>query len=284
MRWQGMPGELDRLLKENAHVTCLGLTLVDPVVGSLLATLTKSPGRMRGLRLTHATIPAADASALASLLALKACSLTELDLTYGYVQDAGAVAIARALRTNRNLVRLSLAHNAVGGGGAAALADTLRANCTLTQASLYSNHLHDAAAVSLAAALASNVALTELNLGRNSIGAVGGQALRQCLQSNQSLVSLGELGTLPLSVSLRTSLEWYLRGNKEAFEAMALEATRATQQREGLLGLLPKEERTLRRQIFELEDSAAVSATEKQKAEVESHQVRRLFAVNSPWP
>ena len=82
---------------------------------------------------------------------------------------------------------------------------------------------------------------------------------------------------MPIAVGLRTSLEYYLRRNHERLDEMALEAARATQQRDGMLRLLPPEERKLRKQIFKLEDEttrlSVVNATQAQ----ESAQVGKLL-------
>jgi hypothetical protein len=186
----------------------------------------------------------------------KLAALTDLDLSGAYVQDAGVQQLSRALHSNRSLTTLSLAHNGVASTGGNAFADALRVNRTLTRASLCSNLLNDVAAVTLASALAANPVVTEVNLGRNSIGAIGAQALRQALHTNRCLTSLGELNSLPLAVGLRSSIEWYLRANKERMFTLAQEAERATAARDGLLKLLPPEELALRQQIFDLEDHA----------------------------
>ena len=150
-------------------------------------------------------------------------------------------------------------------------------NTTLTSASLVGNLLTDAAAVALAAALAGNKTLTKLDLARNSIRAIGAQALRQALHTNTALVSFGALDALPIAVGLRSSIEWYLRHNQEKLEAVALEALRATQQRTGMLKLLPPEERKLRKQIFALEDENSIKAREHEVMKVEGEQVDKLL-------
>ena len=137
--------------------------------------------------------------------------------------------------------------------------------------------LTDAACVAIAAALAGNRVLTELDLGRNSINAIGAQALRQAMHSNTSLISLGGLETLPIAVGLRTSLEYYLRRNHERLDEMALEAARATQQRDGMLRLLPPEERKLRKQIFKLEDETTRLSVVNAAQAQESAQVGKLL-------
>ena len=122
---------------------------------------------------------------------------------------------SRPRRHNRGLLRLELAHNSVGPRGGTALAEALGRNATLTQLGLASNLLDDTAAVALATALCANGVLTALLLGRNSISDVGAQALRQALTTNRTLHSMGDVGSLPIAIGLRASLDWYLRGNAE---------------------------------------------------------------------
>ena len=153
----------------------------------------------------------------------------------------------------------------------------MRTNCTLTDASFAGNLLSDAAAVALAAALAGNASLTRLDLSRNVIRTIGAQAMRQAMHTNHALVSLGKLDSLPIGVGLRASLEWYLRNNKERRDALGVEAERAATQREGMLNLLPPEERALREQIFKLEDETHRLASENKAHETESAQVGRLL-------
>ena len=150
-------------------------------------------------------------------------------------------------------------------------------NVTLTHVSLAGNALMDAAAVALAAALAGNKSMASLDLSRNSIGAIGAQALRQALHQNQSMTSLGALDSLPIAISLRTSLEWYLRQNAERLEAMSAEADASAQQQGGLLKLLPESEQALRRQVFALEEEAARLKTAFAQVQQTNQQVGSLL-------
>ena len=82
---------------------------------------------------------------------------------------------------------------------------------------------------------------------------------------------------MPIAVGLRTSLEYYLRRNHERLDEMALEAARATQQRDGMLRLLPPEERKLRKQIFKLEDETTRLSVVNAAQAQESAQVGKLL-------
>ena len=204
------------------------------------------------------------------------CSLTDLDLTYA-TNDAGGARVARALQSNRSLTRLNLSNNRLSNGAGIALAEALRLNHTLTHANLAGNLLTDAAAVTLAASLASHAVLTRLDLGRNTINAIGAQALRQCLHSNHTLTSLGDLASLPIATGLRASLEWYLRNNAERLESLRVDATRAAEQQEGLLKMLPPEEKALRQKIFKLEDESLRLTKERDAQDAEAAQVNALL-------
>lgn len=203
--------------------------------------------------------------------------LTSLDLNHAYIKDGGAQMLARALVSNRTLVDLKLPHNRLTSIAAGGLAQTLRANCTLTRASLASNMLTDVGAVELAAALTENRVVTGLDLSRNNIGPAGGSALRQALQSNKAIVSLGELGSLPLGVGLRASLEWFLRENHAQLENAAATAHGQVTHRDAIVEMLPSAEREFRRTIFRLEDEAARSVAELEEQTTESRQVARLL-------
>ena len=67
--------------------------------------------------------------------------------------DAGAAAIAEALKTNTTLERLELSGNAVDAAGAAALAEALASSSSLKVLHLSDNYVGAAGALSLAAAL-----------------------------------------------------------------------------------------------------------------------------------
>ena len=276
LKWGGQAVEYERLLKENVTLVSFGASLRPEPATAVLSVFVRSPSRMRRLALTMMPLGEEHITILCGWLSAKQCALTDLDLTHAST-DAGGARLFRSLQLNRSLVRLTFAHNRVSTVGGTAFAEALRANMTLTAASLRGNLLTDAACVAIAAALAGNRVLTELDLGRNSINAIGAQALRQAMHSNTALTSLGGLQTLPISVGLRTSLEYYLRRNEEALAQMALEAERATQQREGMLKLLPPDERKLRKHIFKLEDETTRLATANAAQAQESAQVGKLL-------
>jgi hypothetical protein len=277
-KWPGMAKEFQLLFKENVTLVSFGASLPDPASTAVLSGFLHAPGRMRLLRLAREPLLESNIGQLVTLLTHKQCSLTELDLTYAQASDLGVTRLARALMSNRSLISLVLAHNGIATRGGLALAEALKTNCTLTSCTLTSNLLNDAAVVGLAGALSASQTLTLLDVGRNPIGPIGAQALRQALHTNKSLTSLGDLASLPLAVGLRSSLNWYLRQNVTRRDTLQLEAERTVAQRDGLLELLPPEERALRRKIFLLEDESVRLQGEQSRQALETEQVSVLLA------
>eukprot|EP00043_Microstomoeca_roanoka_P028686 m.18974 g.18974 ORF g.18974 m.18974 type:complete len:96 (+) comp8596_c0_seq1:207-494(+) len=58
-------------------------------------------------------------------------TLTELDLYYNDIDEAGAIALAEALKCNNTLLTLSLSRNNITDAGARAIVDALKVNQTL---------------------------------------------------------------------------------------------------------------------------------------------------------
>jgi hypothetical protein len=154
-----------------------------------------------------------DAGAQALAAALKTnTALTTLDLSYNDLGDAGAQALAAALKTNPSLATLQLGSNQLGEAGAQALAAALKTNTALTTLYLGGNQLGDAGAQALAEVLKTNTALTTLYLGGNQLGKAGAQALAAALKTNTSLITLslynnelGETGEQALANMLKTN-------------------------------------------------------------------------------
>ena len=277
LHWSGQADDYERLFKEqNATITAFGASLKPEPLTKLVMTWYRNPSRMRRVALTTLPLTESAIATICSWLSAKQCGLTDLDLT-GACSDRHGARLAKALQSNSSLVRFTFARNQVGTSAGIAIAEALRVNVTLTHVSLAGNALMDAAAVALPAALAGNKSMASLDLSRNSIGAIGAQALRQALHQNQSMTSLGALDSLPIAISLRTSLEWYLRQNAERLEAMSAEADASAQQQGGLLKLLPESEQALRRQVFALEEEAARLKTAFAQVQQTNQQVGSLL-------
>ena len=121
---------------------------------------------------------------------LRENTLKTLDLSGDEIGDAGATALADALRVNKSLETLDLDDNHIGDAGATALADALLVNETLETLFLTRNEIRDAGATALADTLLVNETLKNLFLDDNYIGEAGATALAGALHVNKSLKTL----------------------------------------------------------------------------------------------
>eukprot|EP00967_Tisochrysis_lutea_P015398 scaffold17346_cov29-Tisochrysis_lutea.AAC.1 len=141
-KWRGQATALNKLLRSNTSVLCLGVSIggggvfappqtsavsrtgglqvrpvlrgrdaapveparVPPVL-TLLSTLCRQPERLRAVRLVGEALPSEAVLRLCDLLR-GSNTLTELDVSHGYVRDEGAMLIGKALQENQILVRL----------------------------------------------------------------------------------------------------------------------------------------------------------------------------------
>ena len=85
-------------------------------------------------------------------------SLTTLDLRGNDIVDAGAVALAEAVKVSATLTTLGLGGNGIGAAGAAALAEAVKVSATLTALDLRHNGIDTAACAAVAAVVARNEA------------------------------------------------------------------------------------------------------------------------------
>ncbi|KAJ3334603.1 hypothetical protein HDU93_007652, partial [Gonapodya sp. JEL0774] len=99
-----------------------------------------------------------------ALLQLYNGNPTELDLRSNSIGEAGARAVADALKTNSTLTLLNLDWNEIGEAGARAVANALKTNTTLTSLDLRHNEIGEAGARAVADALKTNTTLTSLDL------------------------------------------------------------------------------------------------------------------------
>jgi Leucine Rich repeat len=105
-------------------------------------------------------------------------TLTKLSFYNNSIGDAGASALAEALKVNKTLTELVVYRNIIGDAGASALAEALKVNKTLTELNVYGNSIGAAGASALVEALKVNNTLTELDVSGNSISKPGKTALR----------------------------------------------------------------------------------------------------------
>ena len=103
------------------------------------------------------------------------------------ITDAGAVALANALKVNKTLKKIWLNGNSIEDNGANALSGALKINSTLKEMSLSDNVIGDEGAKVLAEALKINTSLIRLRLDNNSFGDVGAFALAEAMQLNSTM-------------------------------------------------------------------------------------------------
>ncbi|KJE92684.1 hypothetical protein CAOG_009694 [Capsaspora owczarzaki ATCC 30864] len=142
-------------------------------------------------RLVLENMLAGDAGATAIAEALKVNkSLRKLCLTLNQIGDAGAQAIAKALQVNTTLTNLLLWRNQIGDAGAQAIAEALKVNTTLKELHLDYNQIGDAAAIYHRSS--KNGVLTEGmdSLNQNQIGDAGAQAIAEAFKVNTRLAEL----------------------------------------------------------------------------------------------
>ena len=100
-----------------------------------------------------------------SAKSFKTClNLTDLNLYYNGMSEAGATSIAEAIKGNKILTNLDLSDNGMSEAGATSIAEVIKFNKTLTNLNLCSNGISDAGTTSIAKAIKVNKTLTNLNL------------------------------------------------------------------------------------------------------------------------
>lgn len=136
------------------------------------------------------------ASALARALRTN-CSLTYLDLGDHAIGDSGAAAISNALKSNRNLTHLYLTNNKIGDCGVEALAKSLKSERTFAQVNpLQQSSIDDSGVEELQFAFFTalhgtcSTRVTRLDLNFNNITCSGTIALAEALLSNFTLKRL----------------------------------------------------------------------------------------------
>ena len=114
-------------------------------------------------------------------------TLQTVTLESNNIGDAGATALAEALKVNTTLQTVNLQFNKIGDAGATALAEALKVNTALQTVNLEDNEIGDAGAVELAEALKVNTTVQTVHLGSNKIGDAGATALAEALKVNTTL-------------------------------------------------------------------------------------------------
>ncbi|CAF1472311.1 unnamed protein product, partial [Didymodactylos carnosus] len=84
---------------------------------------------------------------------LRSNDTTILDVASNNISDAGAKAIAEALKTNQTLTELNIENNNISDAGAKAIAEALKTNQTLIVLGIQNNNISDAEAKAIAEAV-----------------------------------------------------------------------------------------------------------------------------------
>ncbi len=131
---------------------------------------------------------------IVKVLTYRGNEIKDLSVTWEYIGDTGAKALAEALKHSKNrLEKLFLGYNEIGPTGAKALAEALKhSNNRLEKLDVRHNKIGDTGAKSLAQALKDpNNRLESLSVAWNNIGDTGAEALAQALRNpNNKLESL----------------------------------------------------------------------------------------------
>ena len=159
----------------------------------LVAFLMAESGALMHLKLHDNKIGDAGAIAIADALRINGV-MTNLNLNSNLIGVEGGKAIAEALKVNSALTGLNLNENQIGDAGASAIADALHVNGVVTQLGLRENKIGDKGAAAIAKALEVNVALTKLDLKYNSdVGQDSKDELRDAVRRRVSVFDLGLL-------------------------------------------------------------------------------------------
>ena len=149
--------------------------------------------------------------------------MVSLDLRYKQIRDAGAIALAEALKVNTSLTSLGLRNNEIGDAGAIALAKALKVNTSLTSLDLHYNEIGVAGAIALAEALKVNTTLTTLDLRINQIGAAGAIALETI---RKRLIRNGEFSKVKYYATLLSAGRFPIQLSNEIWTCEIFDALR----------------------------------------------------------
>eukprot|EP00929_Paragymnodinium_shiwhaense_P010306 TRINITY_DN11489_c0_g1_i2.p1 TRINITY_DN11489_c0_g1~~TRINITY_DN11489_c0_g1_i2.p1 ORF type:complete len:313 (-),score=38.01 TRINITY_DN11489_c0_g1_i2:11-949(-) len=157
------------------------------------------------------SIDDAGAAALAEALKRSAGRLEELSLGYNTIGDAGAQALAAALQHLPQLRALHLGWNSIGNAGATAIAGALKYVPKLRELNFFWNSIGPSGAAALAMALQHLPHLSVLSLGWNNVGDTGAQALAAALAADKAPLlaelridwsNIGDVGAEALAAAL----------------------------------------------------------------------------------
>jgi Ran GTPase-activating protein (RanGAP) involved in mRNA processing and transport len=134
------------------------------------------------------------------------CPFTTLDLSYNYIRNAGAKAIAVYLTQTNTLTSLNLSGNKVEQLGVEKLSQSLYGQKTLKCLDLSHNPVGDEGMAKLAASLTANGTLEAMNMANTDLGTVSLMKLASMLRSNGSLIDLNVASPLLYSREEETTI------------------------------------------------------------------------------
>ena len=123
-------------------------------------------------------------------------NLTDLNLYYSGMSEAGATSIAEAIKVNKTLTNLNLcssginktltnldlSDNGMSEAGATSIAEAIKVNKTPTNLNFCSNDISDAGTTSIAEAIKVNKTLTNLNFCSNDISDAGTTSIAEAIK------------------------------------------------------------------------------------------------------
>ncbi|KJE95243.1 hypothetical protein, variant 2 [Capsaspora owczarzaki ATCC 30864] len=155
-----------------------------------------------------------DAGAQAIAEALKVnMTITQVDLWQNQIGEVGARALAETLKVNETVTWIAIWDNQIGDAGASAIAEALKVNKTVTEVVLGGNQISDIGASAIAEALGVNKTVTRLNLDKNQIGSAGAQALAEAFKVNTTVTDV-DLGGNQISDIGASAIAEALKVNK----------------------------------------------------------------------
>lgn len=176
---------------------------IGDAVAAALASAMEKASELERLYLNHNTMTATGAASIAEGLgATSPARLQDFTIHDNKIGDDGAVALGRALRKHRGLLRLCLGGNGITDVGAIGLAACLEDHTELVLLRLDNNAITDAGALRLAQAL-SNQAARRLPAERSSTdssGTSGSGALSELVLRNNAV---GDTGAKAIAVACR---------------------------------------------------------------------------------
>ncbi|KAL0238004.1 hypothetical protein GEMRC1_012478 [Eukaryota sp. GEM-RC1] len=137
-------------------------------------------------------------------------TVTSIDLSWNYIGDEGARALANVMKVNTTVTSINLSRNSISAKGIKVLAEALKVNSAVTSINLGNNSIGDEGAVSLAEMLKVNSTLVRIDLRINAIRDEGASALAEALKINNTVTSIyiygnsiGDVGARALAQALK---------------------------------------------------------------------------------